>query len=197
MGRRIEISRTVEREVYLHNILEDLLLGINLRFDELVTPQVRIGWKSQAVNGVIIMAMLNEGWINAIGHRVIEGWDPEDSAKDRLKKVRKKFFSELAFNKRPLSSVVSVRLIRNEFAHAKPLIETRPNELVTIDESDQRGAFQELHHPVESQITVETYRQFREDSETFRQLLLRKSGLGYWDLKTKSSEHSTFIKEAE
>jgi hypothetical protein len=61
MGRRIETSRTVEREVYLHNILEDLLLGINLRFDELVTPHVQAGWKSQAINGVIVMAMLGSG----------------------------------------------------------------------------------------------------------------------------------------
>jgi hypothetical protein len=195
MGRRIEVSRSVEREVYLHNVLGDLLIGINRRFDDLVTPEAKQGWKSEAVNGIIILAMLNEGWIDAVARKTLEGWKPRAGAEEKLHKICNKYLPDLQFNKSPLSSVDEVRKIRNEFAHAKPLIETRQNELAVLDESDHQAAFKELHHPIESQITIENYRRFRNDSKEFRNLLLEKSGLQYWDLKTRVHEVSKFIRE--
>ena len=197
MSRRIVVNRTIEREVFLHNILEGLLVGVNRRFDERTVPESQSGWKEEAVNGIILLAMLNEGWVNAIGKKAISGWNLEDGAKDRLKKVRKMFLPDMHFNKPPLSSVEQVRQIRNEFAHAKPLFELRNEENVTVDEADHDAFFRDLRHPVENKITIESYRAFRSDSEQFRFMLLERSGLKLFDIRTKANESSIFLREAD
>ena len=197
MSRRILVNRSIQREVFLHNLLEGLLSQINQRFDALTLPERKPGWKAEALNGVIILAMLNEGWVNAIGQKTILDWEPKDNTEDRLKKVRKTFLNDLHFNKRPLLSVEDVREIRNSFAHAKPLIEERFDEEVTVDEGDQDAFFRDLRHPIEDKITIESYRRFREDSERFRQLLLERSRLQHWDIRTKAEEQSVFLRNAE
>jgi hypothetical protein len=197
MSRRIVVNRIVEREVYLHEVLEGLLDEINDRFDALTSPALKPGWKGEAVNGLIILAMVNEGWVNAIGRKMFDDWNPKQKSETRLRKICEKFLPELTFEGQPLKSVDSVRRIRNEFAHATPLVERRTDEAVTVEESDHRDVFRELGHPVEDEITVDNYRQFREDSAAFRELLLEKSGLILWDIKTKVETQSTFIREAE
>ena len=197
MTHRIVVNRKVHREVYLHNILEDVLFNIDRRFDQLTEPTPLAGWKDEAVNGLLIIAMLNEGWINAIGEMKVPGWNPKKKAETRIKHICQNFLGDLDEEQRPLKSIHEVRNIRNAFAHAKPLIELRLEEGVTVDQDDQQAAFLELIHPIETDITVSNYRRIREDSAAFRQLLLEKTGLQYWDLKTKSHEDSTFIRLAE
>ena len=197
MARRIIVNRSVEREVFLHNILEGLLSEINKRFDILTEPERKSGWKSEAVNGVIILAMLNEGWINAIGQQTFAGWNPKEGARERLKKIRRKFLQDLHFSKPPLIPVEHVLQIRNDFAHSIPLIETRTEENVIVDESDQETFFRDLRHPAEDRITIESYRTFRSDSEKFRLLLLERSGLNYFDMRTKAQESSIFLREVD
>lgn len=196
MGRRIIVDRELEREVYLHEVLEGVLHGINNRFDARTKLAVPTGWKSEAVNGVIILAMLNEGWINAIGEKVVEGWNHRDGAEKRLRLVCTRLLGDLSFDARPLSSVDMAREIRNAFAHAKPFVERRTDLGLVIDESDTTAVFEALKHPVEEDITIESYCRLREDSEQFRRLLLERSGLRHWDVKTKSHETSTFRGEA-
>lgn len=195
MGRRIVVNRFVEREVFLHNHLEGLLHQINDRFDVLTQPERKAGWKAEAMNGIIILAMLNEGWINAVGQKSISGWNPRQKSETRLRKICGILLSELSFDSTPLKSVDEVRQIRNEFAHATPFLERRADESLVVDEADQDAFFQDLRHPVDDRISVEGYRAFRKDSSQFRQLLLERSGLTYWDMRTKAEEQSTFLRE--
>jgi hypothetical protein len=197
LARRIVVDRVTEREVYLHNVLEELLMGIDERFDQLTDTELKPGWKSEAVNGLIVLAMVNEGWVNAVGEKSFSDWNPKQKAEKRLHRICEKLLPECSFTDRPLVSVDAVRRIRNEFAHAIPLIETRLEKEVVIEEGDHRGFFSDLGHPVEDEITPDSYRQFREDSETFRLRLLERSGLGVWDVRTRSEEQSTFIREAD
>ena len=148
MSRRIIVNREVEREVYLHNVLEDVLFGINVRFDKLTSDPSPKGWKYEAVNGLIIMAMLNEGWFNAIGEKIVPEWNNRHGAEKRLKQICELLLSDLSIFDRPLSSVDALRGIRNEFAHSKPFLERRLDEGVVVDEGDQNAFFKELGHNI-------------------------------------------------
>lgn len=177
----------IEGEVYLYQILRGILRGVDERFDNLTVKGKKSGWKDQAVIGIILLAMTNEGLINAVAEKkAINGWSEYWPAKKKITCVTEHFLPLLAFDRRPLSSVEKVRTIRNEFAHAKPYIvarQARAND--TDSDAGMSALFSAMEHPVEKAITPELYRMLRKDCETFWGELLEAARLSFSDISTK------------
>jgi hypothetical protein len=195
MGRKIWVRRETDREVYLHGIIEDVSIRLNSRVDEATQTGPTKGWYQDAVAGVIILAFLNETFVNAIGAAKVAGWNRMWPAEKRFKKLNELFLPNDHVGNEPFKTVAEIREIRNEFGHAMPFKPARKIEEVIEDTSVPDVV--DLSHPIEKSITIASYRRFVQESKVYRDLLLEKSGVTYWDIKTKESVFSTYLGEAE
>jgi hypothetical protein len=187
---KILVRRRIEREVFLFETIESLLFLVDKDIDDLLKVEPPRGWKEKVVLSFLLTAMLNEGWINAIGSKVVDCWVEKKPAEYKIDEITKRLLPELDKDVRPLSSVHSARAIRNEYAHAKPFVENTEREGWEEQNLELEGFFSGLTHPVEESITINLYRIVREDSAQFRDMLLKASGLKRWDIKTRVHEDS-------
>lgn len=179
--------------MFLFETIETLLFLIGKEIDELINVAQPRAWKEKVVLGVILTAMLNEGWINAIGSKVIKDWAERASAEKKINQIAGLLMPDCQIDARPISSVHAVREIRNGYAHAKPLVENITEE-VWVEQTELAGDFfSGLVHPIEESLTIDRYRVLREDSAGFRKTLLDASGLKRWDIKTRLHESSVMI----
>lgn len=195
--KKFVVERRIKREVFLHEVLEEVLWGVDLRFDALTSPEIQRGWKSEAINGLIIIALINEALVNAVGKLKIRNWEENRPSRKKFDEFFEIFFSDFDKTKRPLASVVAVREIRNAFAHAKPILEETVEEQVVLEVGSVGNLFDGLVHSAEAGVTVQSYRNIRFDSAEFRRTLLERSGVSYWDIKTKSEESTRFLRELD
>ena len=70
---------------------------------------------------MIMLAFTLEAMINFIGQKLIKPWDELQPTKAKLKSVLKHIGLKPDWNKRPYSSVMVLKELRDSIAHAKPV----------------------------------------------------------------------------
>lgn len=195
---KMKVIQQTRARRFFHNSLQSSFKWIDDEIKPFLINGPSAGWKDRVLTGHIILASLNEAFVNAIGIQQFDDWSNISNAVDRLKRVRKELIPEIEANQRPFCSVNELRKLRNDILHSTPQIDKEPiveEKIVHRNSDGSDEMFSILRHPVEDKITLESYKRFRDDSEHFRGLILERSKLRHFDVTSHAEQSETFIED--
>jgi hypothetical protein len=193
---KILIEQKTQGKRFLHESLASALGWLDDEIEAICSGEIQPGWKDRVISGVIVLASYNEAFFNAIGQQAISDWKHRAKLSDKLRMIRKQLTPNIEANRYPFVSVEELRELRNEICHPQPEIDdAEVVEIVEVEqERDSDFWLSGLNHSIEKKITYESYKKFRDASESYRKLVFDASGLSHWDLKSSQEISSTYIR---
>jgi hypothetical protein len=187
---KIRARRAGERYVYIHNDLSNAAFY----FKEIIEKKRKEGGAGIGLDCMACLVMLAftfEANINFLGDHFIKGWKEMSPFKSKVKRVFDAFGVEQDQSKRPYSSVILAKTLRDTLAHGKPIKE-KFDEIVegTQEELEARAR---LIGEWEDQCNPETAFMVYEDMDSLWKELVKAAKLDLWDTITRGKSDLTVI----
>jgi len=178
---KIRARHKGERYVYIHN---DLLNAASY-FKGIIERKQKDGGEAIGLDCMACLVMLAftfEANINFLGDHFLKGWKEMSPFNSKVKKVLEAFGIERDESKRPYSSILLAKKVRDTLAHGKPIKEKFDEEVEgTLEELERKvplvGDWEQHCKP---EIALMVY----EDMDALWKELMKAAKLEVWDTMT-------------
>ncbi|WP_332715784.1 hypothetical protein [Pelagibacterium mangrovi] len=191
--RKMRVELTKEQAVYIHNDLGNTAFYFKKRIVERLEKGDHDGIFLEMTAGLTMTAFAMEASVNFVGDRIFgEAWDEWEPS---LKKV-KQVLSELGvdygeFEKRPFSSIIELKKLRDTLAHGKP--ERITSKEIVIGTYDELYARQRIAGGWEAMVTVENVVDWYDDMNDIWKMMIDAAGIEVIDTMSTGSHGMHFI----
>lgn len=190
---KIKVRRQAKKHIYVHNDLSNAAYHFYEKVNERFADNDREGIAFDILAELIFLAFTIEAKLNFLGHKLVVGWKERKPFEDKLKLVLKHLGLNVDFNKRPYSTIRSLKDLRDSLAHGKPL-HLELDEEAIVDASEATESL-DLSAEWESYCTEEFAKQAYEDVNEIWKRLLSASKLALFDTLSGGERSITFIEK--
>jgi len=139
MVETVRTRRQGKKNIYIHNDLSNSAFHFKKQIEKKLSADDRNGLAFEYMSCLVMLAFTIEAKVNFIGHKAISNWKERLPFDKKINKVLKHLKISPNWNKRPYSSLESLKGFRDFIAHGKPM-ETEFDEEVELlkEEIDRR-----------------------------------------------------------
>jgi hypothetical protein len=180
---------TENRQIYIHNTLENAVYHLKQKIEERSKNNERDGLGLEIMACLTMIVFAFEAQINFLGlFKLDEKWEERKPYLFKVERIARKLKVPLHQSSRPYSTIKTLKTFRDTLAHGKPqIIRGEKTLILTREELGRRNI---LKADWESYLTEEFLRQSYDDTDTLWKRLLQASGLDILD--TVAAGESTF-----
>jgi hypothetical protein len=180
-----------KKNIYIHNDISNAALHFKITIEDKLKAGDRTGTAFDYMACLVMTAFTFEAKVNFLGAKLIPGWKERQPFDDKVKEVLAHLKIASDWNKRPYSSIQSMKDFRDSIAHGKP-IEIQYDQTVEMpaDELERKidlsGEWQKACSPEAVDAAYEDVEQIWKD-------LLTQAKLSVFDTMTRGAGGITVI----
>ncbi len=202
MAKKIKVRVQKTKHVYVHNDLSQAALHHEDAIQEKLDKGKRNGIAYDGMACALMVAFAFEANLNFMGLKLLEaGKLPNWQEREKFDKKLKKVFGALGIPveeaKRPLSSMMRMKALRDTLAHGKPVYVEYDKEVIGTPEEIDLFRGWNLSAGWETECKPDVVKEVRGDLEELWKLMVEKSGLSLFDTMTGGDGAIIFIADAD
>jgi hypothetical protein len=136
--RKIRARHKGHRNIYVHNDLSNAAHHFKEQIEAKLKAGDREGIAFEYIACLVMLAFTFESKINFLGHKLISGWKERQPFNDKISEILDCLKLRPDWDKRPYSSLSTLKKFRDSIAHGKPLEIEFDEEIVLSDEELDR-----------------------------------------------------------
>jgi hypothetical protein len=186
----VKAKVTQKKNVYVHNDLSQSAYYFKDLIEKKLAEGNRSGIAYDYMACAVMIAFAFEANLNFIGFKIIEGWSEWQNWDAKVFAVLKRLDMPIVWTERPLSSMRTMKDIRDMLAHGKPL-ETTEERILEVKPEDLDQA-NDLRAQWQKECNHDAVFQAYADMDDLWKQMIEKSGIPLFSTIT-SGEHSIMV----